>query len=226
MVAGNAEGRRTKGFQCLSEPLVPGPALVGVTNVSWNWRPLPKERLFRRSIGRNLAARATRADWIWFTDADVVFHQGCLDALADVLQGRDDPLVFPRMPLSTSLLPEDHRLLREGRSGPAVGGVPLEAFKLRRHALEKATGPYQIVHGDMARAFGYCESIHLYQSPVPRWCKAHEDRAFRWLLGTQGTPVDVPGVCRIRHVLKGRYRNDSMIGRLRTLIQKHRDREA
>ncbi|MDE0030220.1 MAG: glycosyltransferase family A protein [Deltaproteobacteria bacterium] len=199
---------------------------IELPNVAWNWVPLPKERLFRRSIGRNLAARGTRADWIWFTDADVVFHEGCLDALAEILQERDDPLVYPRTPRSTSLLTEDHDILRGGRAGPAVREIPLEAFPLRGPALHKATGPYQIAHGDVARALGYCASIDFYQRPAPRWRKAYEDRAFRWLLGTHGTPIDVPGVCRIRHAAKGRYRNGSLTGRLRTFMRKHRDRQA
>jgi hypothetical protein len=57
-----------------------------VPGVTWNWHALPKEQLFRRSIGRNLAAKNTTADWIWFTDADILFHEGCLDTLADLLQ--------------------------------------------------------------------------------------------------------------------------------------------
>ena len=67
-----------------------------VPNITWNWQPIEKDRLFRRGIGRNLAALATEADWIWFTDCDVVFHEGALDAAAKVLRGRDDYLVFPR----------------------------------------------------------------------------------------------------------------------------------
>ena len=53
-------------------------AASGLLPVSW----------FRRGIGRNLAAKSTRADWIWFTDADIVFQEKCLDTLADLLQGR------------------------------------------------------------------------------------------------------------------------------------------
>ena len=57
----------------------------------------------------------------------------------------------------------------------------------------------------MARAVGYCSGLSHYQQPAASWCKAYEDRAFRWLLGTQGVPVDIPGVYRIRHIAKGRY---------------------
>jgi hypothetical protein len=39
-----------------------------IPGVTWNWCALPKEQLFRRSIGRNQAALRTDADWVWFTD--------------------------------------------------------------------------------------------------------------------------------------------------------------
>ena len=75
-----------------------------IENVEWNWQFLPKEKLFRRAIGRNLAAKNTSADWVWFTDCDTVFHQGCLDNLAEQLQGRSDILVYPKRELTTDLL--------------------------------------------------------------------------------------------------------------------------
>ena len=199
---------------------------IEVPGVLWRWRPLPEERLFRRSIGRNLAAKATQADWIWFTDADVVFHGGCLDTLADLLQGRDDVLVHPRAPLGTELLPEDHELLRQGRAAPAVLDIPMREFRHYGGNHDRAKGPYQITHGDVARALGYCESIGLYQRPAPRWRKAYEDRAFRWLLGTDGVALDIPGCCQIRHAAKGRYRQGSASGRLRSFIRKSRDRRS
>ncbi len=197
---------------------------IDVPGVSWDWRSLSGERLFRRSIGRNLAARATRADWIWFTDADVVFHEGCLDTLADLLQGRDDILVHPRSPLGTALLPEDHELLKQGRAAPAVLDIPVAEFQPYGGNHDRAKGPYQITHGDVARAMGYCESIGLYQKPAPRWRKAYEDRAFRWLLGTEGTALDIPAVCQIRHAAKGRYRNNSASGRFRSFLRSSQDR--
>ena len=64
-----------------------------VPNVVWNWQCLPRQALFRRAIGRNLAARNSQADWVWFTDCDVLFRAGCLDGLAAALQGRQDVLV-------------------------------------------------------------------------------------------------------------------------------------
>jgi hypothetical protein len=195
-----------------------------VPGVTWNWQALPREKLFRRSIGRNLAAKNTRADWIWFTDADILFHEGCLDALADLLQGRDDGLVHPRIGLGTKLLPEDHEILEKGRRGPALLEIPLSEFSPYGGPRPKAKGPHQITHGDIARACGYCESIRHYQAPADRWMKTYEDRAFRWLIGTHGTPLDIPNVCQIRHIVKGRYKKDSFMTRVRKFIRKSQDR--
>ena len=196
---------------------------IEVPGVTWNWVELPKEQLFRRSIGRNLAAKATSADWVWFTDCDVMFHEGCLDTLADELQGRDDVLVFPRIGLGTALLPDDDPILVNGRGEPALLDIPIEEFTPYGGPRTKAQGPYQITHGDVARACGYCEAIGHYQKPSDHWRKAYEDRAFRWLMGTPGTAIDVPGACQIRHVAKGRYKKDSAKSKVREFIRKKQD---
>lgn len=194
-----------------------------VPGVTWNWQALPREKLFRRSIGRNIAAKATRADWIWFTDADIIFHDQCLDTLADLLQGRDDALVHPRIGLGTKLLPDDHDILEKGRQGPNLLEIPLEEFSPYGGPRPKAKGPHQITHGDIARACGYCDSIRYYQAPAERWMKTYEDRAFRWLIGTHGTPLPIPNVCQIRHIVKGRYNKDSWWTRVRKFVRKSQD---
>lgn len=192
-----------------------------VPGVRWNWRPLPKEQLFRRAIGRNRAALETQADWIWFTDCDVLFRDDCFPQLADALQGRRDPLVFPQTERCTPLLPETDPLLQRGAAAPQVVDIANAHFTQRQ--LKRATGPMQITHGDVARACGYCPTLKRYQLPADHFCKAYEDRAFRWLLDTQGTPLDVPGIYRIRHIEKGRYRRESKLDQLRGRIRQWSD---
>lgn len=196
---------------------------IDLPGVTWNWIALPKEQLFRRSIGRNQAAKSTQADWIWFCDCDIIFNEGCLDTLADELQGRDDTLVFPKIGLGTPLLPDDHEILEKGRAGPAILDVPIDQFTPVGGILEKAKGAYQITHADIARALGYCARIGHYQQPADRWRKTYEDRAFRWLIGSDGTGLDVPGVCQIRHIVKGRYKKNSLFSRIRAIIRKRQD---
>lgn len=174
-----------------------------VPNVVWNWQQLPRQALFRRAIGRNFAAKQSKADWVWFTDCDLMFRENCLDALAQALQGRQDALVYPSSEYCTGLLPHDAPILQPDLSQPTPLDVDTSLFTV--FPRTRATGPLQITHGDVARAVGYCESLPYYQRPSWTWCKAYEDRAFRWLLRSQGVPLDVPGVYRIRHVAKGRY---------------------
>lgn len=180
-----------------------------VPRVRWNWQALEKTRLFRRALGRNLAARRTRADWIWFADCDLVFRAGAMDSAGRVLASRDDRLVFPRRHLITELLDPEDPILVGGRGAPRVLDIGTDAERTYTPDVrEKAVGALQIVRGDVARAGGYCGTIPFYQRPVPRWRRTHEDRVFRWLLGTHGTPVDIEGIFRIRHQRKGRKGED------------------
>ncbi len=173
-----------------------------VPNVIWNWVALDKHFLFRRAIGRNRAALATEADWVWFTDCDVVFHEGCLDHLADQLQGRDEVLLYPRVVGCSQLQDENHNFLRAVAGAPTI--VDIDPANFVPITLRRAVGYLQITHGDAARKLGYCNSIPYYQRPVVRWQKTYEDRVFRWLLGSQGRPIDVPALYRIEHARKGR----------------------
>ena len=176
---------------------------IQVPGVTWNWQAIEPGRLFRRSIGRNLIAHSTKADWVWFTDCDIIFHRLCLDTLVEQLQGRTDRLVYPREERVTAMLQETDDLLSAERDRPRVVDIDTGEFSLL--AIPQATGAYQILHGDIARACGYCEQVSVFQRPVARWAKTFEDRTLRWLMRTKGTPLDVAGVHRIRHVYKGRY---------------------
>ncbi len=186
-------------------------------NIRWNFQCLPKQELFRRGIGRNRAARSTQADWVWFTDCDIIFHENCLDSLAGQLQGKQETLYFPRHECTTLMLPQNDPILREGHQ-PQL--VEIETEQFTQHSIDRAKGEFQIVHGDVARASGYCEGLSLYQTPSNHWRKCYEDRAFRWLIGSQGLPIDVEGVFQIRHIHKGRYKKGSFWSGVRSKIRR------
>ena len=188
-----------------------------VPGVTWNWKPLPRQQIFRRGIGRNLAALETKADWVWFTDCDLMFREGCLDTLAKVLQGRRDALVFPQDEHCTDLLEEDNPMLKAAAGEEQVLDIDTSEFVTFHRS--RATGPLQIAHGDVCRAVGYCRNIRLYQTPAESFAKCHEDRAFRWLLRSQGVPLPISGVYRIRHIKKGRYSGSETDTRLRTWLR-------
>ena len=193
-----------------------------VAGVRWNWCEQPKESLFRRAIGRNQAALASKADWVWFSDCDLMFRKQCVDQLAELLQGRNDSLVFPLRERITSLLEDDDPMLNFDPQDLRV--IDINDAMFVEQTRDRATGPLQIAHGDISRAGGYCDSLAYYQKPAASWCKAHEDRAFRWLLGTQGEPLDIPGVYRIRHISKGRYTGSKLNTRFRSSVRKATDK--
>ncbi|HEY7776142.1 MAG TPA: glycosyltransferase family 2 protein, partial [Kineobactrum sp.] len=143
-------------------------------------------------------------------------REGCLDALADVLQGRRDALVFPEEERTTDLLAQDNVML-SATSKPRVVDVVTGLFTSEHPS--RATGPLQIAHGDVCRAVGYCRHIGLYQQPAERFTKCHEDRAFRWLVQSQGEPVPIPGVYRICHIAKGRYTGSKANTKIRTVLR-------
>jgi hypothetical protein len=195
---------------------------IAAPGVEWNWQALARPELFRRAIGRNRVARSTRADWVWFTDCDIVFHRGCIDGLASQLQGRQDLLAYPKYERITPMLTEDDPVLAAERDRPRVVDIDTSQFTLAANP-PKAKGAYHIVHGDAARLCGYCEQVRVYQRPVARWAKTYEDSAFRWLMGTDGVGLDVPGVHRIRHIHKGRYGDNKAAALVRGNIRRAKE---
>jgi len=187
-----------------------------VENVTWNFQALSKGKLFRRAIGRNIAARTTKASWVWFTDCDIIFHKNCLDSLAEQLQGKQETLYYPRQERTTEMLAQDDPMLRED-SEPQLVDIDTAGFSL--HSRDKAKGAFQIVHGDVARAIGYCEKLKMFQTEDNRWRKTYEDTAFKWIIASEGIPLDIAGVCQIRHVQKGRYAQDSNVSKVRSKIR-------
>ncbi len=175
---------------------------IMLDNVRWNFWPLEKAYLLRRAIGRNLAALQSRADWVYFTDCDVLFREDALDMMGQSLRGENSLLVYPRVHQVSELLPNDDPVFQDYTQSGMIRDILPERFYPEER--NRAIGCFQIMRGDAARLGGYCQNITYYHRPVKRWRKCYEDRTIRWLLGTQGTPVDVPGFFRIRHAAKGR----------------------
>lgn len=190
---------------------------IKVDNVTWNFQALSKGKLFRRGIGRNMAARTSKANWLWFTDCDIIFHENCLDSLAEQLQGKQEILYYPKQERTTEMLTQDDPMLRQD-SEPQIVNIKTEGFSL--HSRDKAKGAFQIVHGDVARAIGYCEKLKMFQTEDDRWRKTYEDTAFKWLISSEGIPLDIDGVYQIRHVQKGRYTEDSNVSKVRSKIRR------
>jgi len=188
---------------------------VSVPNVTWDWVEIPTQQLFRRAIGRNNTALNTTADWVWFSDCDLIFHAGCLDSVAKAVLGRQQAMVFPQQENITELLDADHPMLNQNNNT----SIDIDTSLFKHNTIHKAKGAFQIVHGDVARTCGYCRDMKMYQSPMQHWSKTYEDSIFRQLIASEGIPVDIDGLYRIRHVEKGRYVKGSQLSKVRRNIR-------
>ena len=173
----------------------------GMPWLNWDFRPLPPDQLCRRAIGRNMAAKDTSADWVWFLDCDYVFGLGCLDSLPDELPKVTGPLAYPRAVYrSTTHQCGDEAIERVTK--PKLYAIDPDDFSAYRN--RRAIGGIQIVRGDVCRRHGYLDGHPKHQRPVKRWRRTFEDTAFRRSLGTKGEPINLPNLYRIRHSKRGR----------------------
>lgn len=172
-------------------------------NPSLSGLPLPPGKLFRRAIGRNVAAKRTDADVVWFTDVDYLFGEGALQAAHGVcVASEGTPLVHPKY----VWLNQHHTLGDMIISNAAAGQVempPKKLFFRRREQI--AIGGIQIVQGDYCREHGYLSKKRKWQEPVEldHFDRCYCDIRFRKNVGS-AKPVRVPEVYRIRHSRCGR----------------------
>ena len=168
-----------------------------------NLRPwvLPADLVTRRMIGRNLAALATKGDWIWFADCDYVFREGCLDSLASLVLANETPLFFPRhVQISNSHSAGDRELQRVCSEVSLADITPQDYVQ---QTYNRAIGGIQIARAEVAREKGYCRDSRYHQCPSSEWVPTRDDVWFRRSLGTQGTPIEIPNLYRIRHSVRG-----------------------
>ncbi len=166
--------------------------------------PMNMPELLNRAIGRNIQALRTAADVVWFCDADYVFGDGCLDAAAN-MDFRGDKLVYPRLTMFSRRKWVGDKYADAVADGPQIVDIKKKDFK--PHLPGVATGGIQIVSGDVARDFGYCNKRDFRrepQDPNSGWLATKSDKTFRRSLGTEtGTAVDIPNLFRLRQSVSG-----------------------
>ncbi len=156
-------------------------------------------QLGRRAIGRNVMAKATDADIVWFADVDMMFRNGILDRLATMEWPAGAVMIYPR----------EIRISRDHAIGDEVLGredvsVDLDENLFVPKAYHRAIGGVQIVRGDFAREHGYLNGIEKWMAPRTDgkpFGDFRDDIAYRKFCLKHGTiePVDLPGIYRLRH---------------------------
>jgi hypothetical protein len=114
----------------------------------------------------NRAVKASRGEWIWFTDADCLFPPDCLKTVLNHVAGRPDRLFYG-----------ERRYLADGQTDSLLSGrldslADFEELALaaRRQASENAPWGYtQVVHRSVLDRIPYREDINHF---------AHSDNVF------------------------------------------------
>lgn len=157
-----------------------------------------KRFLFRRAIGRNVRARRTHSDVVWFADADYIMSAGSIDAILAI--------DFTTLPLPLAY-PKQVFIQRSHASGDKAIAtiIPGEDWILDTSAFDVKTekfaiGGLQIVSGETARQHGYLDNTKWVRpvDPTLGFQDTKEDKAYRAALGGS-CGVEIPGLYRMRH---------------------------
>lgn len=175
------------------------------TNNKWlNPVSLPENQLFKRCIGRNILAKQTQADVVWFTDCDHIFYDSSLDdAYRECLQSKS-PLIYPQ----SVWIHKKHRI------GDALIHSLEQTSKHIRIVSRSdfvqtdpkiAIGGIQVVKGDFCRERGYMDrwKRRLQPSGSDSFEQCLGDKKFRSYVGSS-EQRGINGVFRVRHSRTGR----------------------
>lgn len=167
---------------------------------------LTRRRLFRRAIGRNMAALNTTADVVWFTDCDFLIHGSTLNDLAMVFRCTEASFVHPARMIGTTF-EKGGELIQSASHWPFIYSVDRCDFNVPQN-IPRAIGATQILSGDLCREMGYLKGFRRWQSPRKRWGKTCDDVAFRKHLsrsGIRAKRIQLRDVLRVRHATKGHF---------------------
>lgn len=174
--------------------------------IDFNPYVLPHGELFKRMLGRNLAALNTKADLIWFMDVDYL----CLDKSLDQICEQADK--HPEANLMHPFNIEVHKEHRLGDDLIAVVNDNLGAIieinreDFKGHYCSYAFGGIQIGRGSWCRENGYINHREDWLEPLENpvhFMDTPSDRQFR-IQCKPSVGLLVDGIYRIRHSRTGR----------------------
>lgn len=169
-----------------------------------------KSELFRRAIGRNIAAKNTGAEVVWFTDCDHLFHYAAIRAAhklgQEIRPHSDRYMIHPEH----VMIHRAHDLgdaLIENAFDYEFGKLKIPKTQFMPRRERKAIGGLQIVPGWLAKSQGYLDGTKWVE-PVDSEhflsCKC--DVPFRKEVCKGSYAKTIPGVYRVRHTRAGRDR--------------------
>ena len=153
---------------------------LNVPWIRWNFIPMVSKLVYQRPIGRNIAAKQSTADIVWFADCDYVFGDGCLDTLWALHPLKNDAVFWPEGILYCTNLSCWKEIVSITRKGDEVIPkiVDVNPLQFTLTIMKRAIGGVQIVSGDTARKYGYLPDDAIWQRPIQKY--DHDDGTAFW----------------------------------------------
>lgn len=164
---------------------------------------LHQKELFNRAIGRNMVALKQNENVVWFTDADHVFGEGCLQSVLLQIKAKHHMkhIYYP----NRIKIHKDHQLGDEcWQKLEKEGKFEINENDFEKKRYNRAIGGVQIVPGHLAREHGYLNDYPQFRQPTdgskpfPSFVDDVKFRGFchnRW----GSFPLQVPNLYRLRH---------------------------
>lgn len=196
---------RAKLDKAVSEVMAWGAGVMRDAGVRLSVLELDPGSLFRRSIGRNLAALDTKESICWFTDVDHYFGEGCLDRLWEIWHAIEPTpaMVWPKeIQIHKNHAIGDESWWEAMQCHDLAPEINPSQFSSKRY--HRAIGGVQIVSGDFCRKLGYLNDHPKWQRPRGDgrpFRDFQDDVIFRRQAALVGdlVPIELPGLYRLRH---------------------------
>ena len=170
---------------------------------------LPRNQVCRRTIGRNMLALSTEADWVWFADCDYVVGPKGLDALEQRLAEcpPDVSLAYPGRVMASTTQADGDALIN-AIDEPKVVSIKNGHFSSLKYFF--AIGGVQFVRGDYCREHGYLKDSKKYMRQASSWIRTFEDVPFRYACGKTHR-FEISDLYRIRHSVRGGFDKGTIV---------------
>jgi len=120
--------------------------------------------IYQRPIGRNIVAKLTNADIVWFADCDYIFGRDCLDYFGTL----SDNIVYHPEVIYRIERKIKVQMIRAARV-PNIIDVDTSHFK--PDYLRRAIGGAQIISGDTTREMGYLPLDAEWQQSLDKYSR-------------------------------------------------------
>lgn len=166
---------------------------------------LDPQDLWRRSIGRNLAAKSdTKSDLFWFTDSDHLFGPRCIDTLFSEWKELHEPeFLWPRF----CLVNDDKDVvdcILDKNQNVRISDFGLDNFSSKKNP--RAIGGIQIASQEFIKQYGYLDWSDKWRRPANTpFPDFRDDVVFREHALKYGdyACIELPNLFRLRHTTVG-----------------------